>query len=243
MQQCNSCGGFNNIQHCTKGCHALICDRCRVNHESVCETNQKKIGLGLGPTVRGSNAGDHSTGLNPPDTTPAPDTSNKYKRLVLDVDLVSDEGTLPTTEQVAAIQAAIKAAEAAGNPLFQGPVILVEGGNEDASSSKPVLQSEQDAQQPSVAEGSTFSPVGDSSTDGSNSGQAEAVGTDASGNNGDGSSTPKPAQEVGEPYLFTPGVTPGTFVETKGDYNVTDGQSEGSSAPQESVEPGSVATT
>lgn len=170
-QQCNSCGGFKNIQHCTKGCHSLICDNCRVNHENVCETNQKKIDLGLGPTVRGS-GGNHSVGLNPPEPTPAPPPRVIAKPPVLGAPY-GPQNELPTTEQVAAIQAAITEGEKSGTPLLQGPAIVTEE-QANASSGEPVLQPEQNASQSSVVEGSTISPVSDSSTDGADSEQAQA---------------------------------------------------------------------
>jgi len=51
MNVCNSCGSPYEVLKCST-CPTLICFRCRTNHESVCEFNQKKKSLGLGPTVR-----------------------------------------------------------------------------------------------------------------------------------------------------------------------------------------------
>ena len=47
---CNSCGSPKDVRPCSH-CPTLICDRCRLNHDSVCEQMQKRKSRGEGPTV------------------------------------------------------------------------------------------------------------------------------------------------------------------------------------------------
>lgn len=201
-QQCGSCGGFNNIQHCTKSCRMLICDHCRVNHESVCEYNGRLKGAGLGATVRNA---------------PQPKQQDQEK---------VTEPELPTTEQVAAIQKAIKEMEASGE-VFEYPTIplisdgvyrgeadirtladAVTGAYDHASISKLVPQPEQDAQQPNQPEGSTDSTQQPASPDGVDSGEGRQPEDNSAGVGGDSASAPQQQEErtvampavLGAPY-------------------------------------------
>lgn len=47
---CNSCGSQTDAAPC-QHCPTLLCSSCRVNHESVCEPNQKRKSRGQGATV------------------------------------------------------------------------------------------------------------------------------------------------------------------------------------------------
>ena len=50
-EQCIGCGSYHDLRQCIH-CHGLLCPRCRMPHERVCEEVQKKKSRGLGPTVR-----------------------------------------------------------------------------------------------------------------------------------------------------------------------------------------------
>ena len=221
-QVCNSCGGFLNVQKCSH-CPTLICDKCRVGHESVCAVNQQKRAQGLGPTIRNSKPdGAHSAGINVPEISIPQDEPNLQKlpvrRVLVDprerVNLLEGDLRLPTTEQVEALQKLIKEAEAKGESLFQGPAIIAEQiadghvvhetqanlavGEEEKneSSRQPVLQSEQNSSESNIPQGSTLSPVSTEGADGTDSGQTETGGTDASGDHSESAATPQSSQDL-----------------------------------------------
>jgi hypothetical protein len=50
-KQCNFCGGFNDISSCAR-CHALVCAKCAVSHESACKVLQPLRRSNAGATVR-----------------------------------------------------------------------------------------------------------------------------------------------------------------------------------------------
>lgn len=102
MEQCNSCGAVRDDVWKCRFCTTLICNSCRINHESVCETTSRLKGSRSGATVR-----------NVPEAKP----QDQEK---------ATEPELPTTEQVAAIQKAIQEMEANGEQFFSMP--LVEDG-------------------------------------------------------------------------------------------------------------------
>jgi recombinational DNA repair protein (RecF pathway) len=52
INQCQSCGSFDDLQLCDHCKIALVCLRCKGHHVMTCEENQKKKARGQGPTVR-----------------------------------------------------------------------------------------------------------------------------------------------------------------------------------------------
>lgn len=71
MDQCNQCGGFENLGNC-EHCSVRVCRSCRTTHGPVCAQNKVFEAQGKGGTVSNGGLNARSVGLNIP-TTPAPE--------------------------------------------------------------------------------------------------------------------------------------------------------------------------
>jgi hypothetical protein len=120
--QCNSCGGFNDINKCPT-CFTLICARCQTNHEQGCSQAAEMKKRGQGPTVheiRDTNLGMPLIPADAAVTQIQDETIVEVQDPAAVVDAVLDE---PQSDLVYQAALATEAAVESGVTLSTAPLV------------------------------------------------------------------------------------------------------------------------
>lgn len=215
-QQCNSCGGFHDINKCPT-CLTLICARCRTNHEQGCSQAADMKRKGQGPTV-------HAAPEIVVETSRPNSVAPVDQKVVTDGPFWYEGGLEPasvpsTTEELASFAYALDIlamADALKNPLtnsimppFIREIINIQEEPKNENVSETVLQQEQNTQGPLDNQGSQEHSEQPASIGNVDSGNLAAE-SNAPGIDSDGASAPveqvdqrsqEPPNEFGEiPY-------------------------------------------